>query len=207
MKNISHKVVERSFIYIRALTNLSRQKKEVISSAELASLTGLSDGTVRKDISNFRAVGKPGVGYKVSKLKSVLEDYVLSRDVIHVVLVGVGNLGQAILKYPGFTRERLNIVAGFDTDRAKCGRRINGVRIYPFSSFCEKLKTVSADIAVIAVPEVSAQDVADRVVASGLKALVNFSPKALEVPEGVFVKNIDLTIELLSLYTSAQGIK
>lgn len=207
MKNISHKVVERSFIYIRALTNISRQNKDVISSAELAGVTGLSDNTVRKDISHFRAVGKPGVGYEVSKLRNVLEDNVLHREVINVVLVGVGNLGQAILKYPGFSRERLNVIAGFDTDRSKCDRKINDVMIYPFSDFSEKMKTLSADIAVMAVPAISAQEVADRMVASGFKALVNFSAKALEVPERVFVKNIDLTIEFLSLYANARGIK
>ena len=207
MREISPRVIERSFLYIRILSNLIRQRKEVISSRELAELSGLSDVNVRKDISNFKKVGKPGVGYRVKDLKEVLEEYVLRASVLKVVLFGVGNLGQAILKYPGFRREKLKIVAAFDCDRSRVGRSINDVRVYRPRQATAIIRNKKADVGIVAVPENAGQEVADIMVSSGLKALVNFSTATLEVPEGVFVKNIDFTIEFLALYCRAQGIK
>ncbi|MCK5450287.1 MAG: redox-sensing transcriptional repressor Rex, partial [Candidatus Omnitrophica bacterium] len=179
----------------------------VVSSKDLARLTGLSDVSVRKDISNFRKVGTPGVGYDAAELKRVLEDHVLNVGVIRVVLFGVGNLGQAVLKYPGFRKDRLKIVAGFDKDKKKIGRTFNGVKIFSVREAPMVVKKKRVHLGIVAVSEDGIQEVRDIIVRSGLKAIINFSPMMLEVPEGVFVKNIDFTIEFLSLYCRAYGMK
>jgi len=207
MKKISPRVIERSLIYIRTLDQLLKEKQEFISSKKLAASTGLSDVNVRKDISNFARVGRPRIGYDVKKLKKLLEDFILCSNVINIVLFGVGNLGTAILKYPGFRREKLRIVAAFDKNRKKINKTINEVKVYPVSKAAEIVKKKHAAIGILAVPAVYSQDVADLMVKLGLKGILNFSPVALNVPGKVPVKNIDFSIEFLSLFCLACRVK
>lgn len=200
MKHISRKTVSRALLYIRVLESLIKEKRNLVSSQELARLTGLTDVQIRKDISSFGKLGTPRIGYKTKELRDALEDFVLQQETVHLVLFGVGNLGTAILRYPGFHQGKIKIVAAFDKAPKKVGRKINGIMIYSVESAPEIIKKTHADIGLITVPKEHSQEVADLIVLSGLRGVVNFSPTSLTVPKNVFVRDIDLTIEFLTLF-------
>jgi redox-sensing transcriptional repressor len=200
MKRISRKVITRVLLYIRTLESLAKEKCYLVSSKQLSEITGLSDVQIRKDISNFKKVGKPRIGYRTSELKKTLENYLLEDTVVHVVLFGVGNLGSAILQYPGFNQGKIKLVAAFDVARQKIGKKINGVRVYPVDRAPEIIKKVHGDIGIIAAPKERCQEVADYMVLSGLQKIINFAPCPISVPAKVQVRNIDFTIEFLSLF-------
>ena len=203
MKKFPQKTVTRTLLYVRTLDNLLEQGKKFVSSWELAEITDLTDVQTRKDISNFGRVGRPRLGYEIRKLKSILEEYVLQHTV-HVVLFGVGNLGSAIIRYPGFHNEKIKMVAAFDVDKKKVGKKIRDVKIYSFDEATKVVPKTHAEIGIIAVPAEHSQETADIIVASGLRGIVNFTPTTINVPKDVFVKNIDLSIEFLSLFCDIQ---
>lgn len=198
MKNVSHKTIARSLIYIRTLERLLSMKRDLVSSKELADIIGLTDVQVRKDISNFGKVGKPRVGYKISDLKKTLEDFILKKPV-GLALFGVGNLGAAILKYPGFNETRVSFKVAFDNDPKKIGISFGKTKVYPVKDALKVIQNNEIEIGVIAVSEKNSQGIADIIVKSGIKGILNFSPTTINVPDDVMVNNIDLTIEFLSL--------
>ena len=179
-----------------------KDKRYLVSSGDISRIIGVSDVQIRKDISRFGKVGTPRIGYRTVDLKKILKDFILQRDVVRIVLFGVGNLGTAILKYPAFNKDKIKVVAAFDRLGSKIHKKINSVIVYPVERAPEVIKKVRADIGIIAVPKRSAQGVADIMVLSGLRGIVNFSPSAINVPKNVMVKDIDLTIEFLSLFCS-----
>jgi len=199
-KNVPPKTIDRVLIYIRTLERLVKAERDLISSKELAGITGVSDVQIRKDISNFGKVGTPRIGYKTKDLKNTLEDFLLQQDTVHAALFGVGNLGSAILKYPGFHKDKIRIVAAFDKSRAKVGREIGGVKVHSLKDASQVIKRNQVEIGIMAVPGPFAQDVTDIMVSAGLKGIVNFAPTSLNVPQQVIVRDIDLTIEFLSLF-------
>ncbi|MFH2138719.1 MAG: redox-sensing transcriptional repressor Rex [Candidatus Omnitrophota bacterium] len=203
MKKFPQKTISRSFLYIRTLEKLINSGENYVSSKQLAKITGLTDVQIRQDISNFGKVGKPRVGYKTIELKKILEDFVL-QNIVHIALFGVGNLGVAILKYSGFKQDKVQIVAAFEKDRRKIGKKINDVDIFSVNDAPKIIPKTHTEIGIIAVPEHNAQPVADIIVASGIRGIVNFSPVSISVPSDVYVKNIDLTIEFLSLFCEMQ---
>ncbi len=198
MRRFPRKTITRSLLYIRILEKLIAEGEQFVSSKRISDIAGLSDAQVRKDISNFGRVGRPRVGYRTTDLKKVLEEFI-SKNVVHVVLFGAGNLGTAVLKYPKFQQGKIRIIAAFDKNKRKIGRSINGVPVYDLTRAREIIKRLRADIAVIAVPEKSSQQVASLIVSCGVKGIINFSPASISVPKSVHVRNIDLSIEFLSL--------
>ena len=200
MKKISRRTISRALLYLRTLESLLKKGKSMVSSVELARITSLTDVQIRKDISNFGKVGTPRIGYNTRELKNILEDYVLQKNIIRMVLFGVGNLGTAILKYPGFRKQKLKITAAFDKDKRKTGKTINGIKVYPVEKAPEVIRRNRADIGIIAVPTEYSQEVADLMVLSGMKGIINFAPVSLNVPEDVTARDIDLSIEFLALY-------
>ena len=203
MKKFPQRTISRALVYIRTLAQLLESRKEVVSSSQLALITGLSDVQIRKDISNFGKVGRPRIGYRTAELKQVLENYIL-QNIVHAVLFGVGNLGSALLKYPGFHQDKVKLVAAFDTDKKKIGTEINGVSIYSISEAQKIIASSHVEIGISAVPVEYSQKVADIIIKSGLKGIVNFTPTTVTVPKEIIVKNIDLTIEFLSLFCDIQ---
>jgi len=169
-------------------------------------MTALTDVQIRKDISVFGKAGKPRVGYDTRRLKQLLEDYVI-QNVVHVVLFGVGNLGSAILRYPGFHQDKIKMVAAFDSDPGKAGKSINGISIYPLDQARMLIQKKHVEIGVIAVPKQVSQQIADLLVSCGIEGIVNFSPTNITVPKGTFVKNIDLAVEFLSLFCDMNAKK
>jgi redox-sensing transcriptional repressor len=205
MKKVSPKTIPRALLYVRTLENLiKKEKRDYVSSKVLSQITGFTDVQIRKDISHFKKVGKPRVGYQTKKLKEALEELVL-QNTVYVSLFGVGNLGMAIMKYPEFHSAKIQFVNAFDNDPKKVGKVINGVKIYSIKDAIKVIPRSRAQIGVIATPEEKSQEIADIIASCGVRGIVNFSPTSVNVPEGVSVKNIDLSIEFLALYCDIQA--
>ena len=199
MRPFSNKTITRAFLYIRILDDLIQNKEKYISSQSLSDISGLTDVQIRKDISLFGKVGKPRIGYDTKELRDFLETFVL-KNTVRAVLFGVGHLGQAILKYPGFQTERIKIVAAFDKDKRKIAKKINKVSVYGLKDVFSIIHRSRAEIAIIAVPAPVVQEIADIIVKAGIKGIINFAPASVVVSKDIYVRNIDLTIEFLSLF-------
>ena len=200
MIKVSPKTIPRVLLYLRTLEPLINEGREFVSSGELAEITRMTDVQIRKDISCFgRSVGRPRVGYHTRHLKETLEEFVL-QNTVHVALFGVGNLGSAIAKYPGFQNEKIKLVVAFEKDKKKIGETINGVRIHSLKNVSKVLLKSHAEIGIIAVPQECSQEVADMVSRSSLKGIINFSPVSIKISNRIPVKNIDLSIEFLSFF-------
>ena len=201
MRNqISELTTNRLSLYLRFLTELEEKDVKTVSSKVLAEQFGLNAALIRKDLAHFGDLGVRGVGYVVKDLRRQLHT-ILGLDRNHrVAIMGAGNLGLALADYPGFRREGFRIVALFDTLHNKVGQLSrSGVKIYDIRELRKVARRENITIAVIAVPAASAQQVVKTVVQAGIKAVLNFSPGALRVPDDVKLKSVDLTVSLESL--------
>jgi redox-sensing transcriptional repressor len=206
-EQISELTTNRLSVYLRCLNALDAADVKTISSKELAEQFHLNAAQIRKDLAYFGEFGIRGVGYYVKELRQHLRQILGLDRRVKVAIMGAGNLGLALADYPGFRREGFEIVALFDAERDKIGQRSRtGVRIHDIQDLRGIVRRDRIGIAVIAVPAESAQPVVDAVVAAGIKAILNFSPGALKVPESVKLKSVDLTVSLESLsFFLAQG--
>lgn len=187
-------------MYLRCLNALDAAGVKTISSKALAEQFQLNAAQIRKDLAYFGEFGVRGVGYYVKELKRHLRMILGLDRTVRVAILGAGNLGLALADYPGFRQEGFAIVALFDSERAKVGRRSKGgVRIFETGEFRKLVKREAIDIAVVAVPADSAQGVVNMAVQAGVRAILNFSPGSLKVPPGVKMKNVDLTVSMESL--------
>jgi len=186
-------------IYYRRLLDAIREGVGYISSAELGRSAGVPPAQVRKDFSYLSQKGRPGVGYEVEALASYLEAFLGLVDTKEAVLAGAGNLGRALALYPGFPAYGLQIVALFDDDAGKVGQEVGGRTILPVEEMGDLVRRRGIRIGVITTPAGAAQQVAEDMVEAGVRAIWNFAPESLEVPEEVFVKNEDLAAELAVL--------
>jgi len=201
MRNqISELTTNRLSLYLRFLTELEEKDVKTVSSKVLAEQFGLNAALIRKDLAHFGDFGVRGVGYVVKDLRRQLHTILgLDRNQ-RVAIMGAGNLGLALADYPGFRREGFRIVALFDTLHNKVGQLSRGgVKIYDIRELRKVAHRENITIAVIAVPAASAQQVVKTVVQAGIKAVLNFSPGALRVPDDVKLKSVDLTVSLESL--------
>src|SRR6059058_3500490 len=204
---VSELTTNRLSIYLRCLNELDASSVQTISSQGLAEQFHLNAAQIRKDLAYFGEFGVRGVGYYVGDLKRHLRQILGLDRKLRVAIMGAGNLGLALADYPGFRQEGFEILALFDNLREKVGQKSRGgVPIHDIHDLKKIARRDSISIAVIAVPAPSAQHVLNLVVASGIKAVLNFSPGALEVPEDVKLKSVDLTVSLESLsFFLAQG--
>lgn len=204
---VSELTTGRLSVYLRCLNQLETDGVETISSQALAERFHLNAAQIRKDLAYFGEFGVRGVGYYVKDLKLHLRQILGLDRKLKVAVMGAGNLGMALADYPGFRREGFEIVAMFDSADAKIGvRSRGGVPIYDIKDTRKVLKREKVDIVVLAVPADSAQHVLEQVAGSGVKAVLNFSPGSLRVPEGIKLKSVDLTVSLESLsFFLAQG--
>jgi redox-sensing transcriptional repressor len=197
---VSELTAGRLSVYLRALNALDAAGVKTVSSKALAEQFHLNAAQIRKDLAYFGEFGIRGVGYYVKDLKRQLRAILGLDRTVRVAVIGAGNLGMALADYPGFQQEGFAIVGMFDADRAKVGRRSKGgVPILHIDAFTDYVARERVDIAVIAVPAEAAQSVVDLVVAAGIRAILNFSPGTLQVPPGVKLKNVDLTVSMESL--------
>jgi redox-sensing transcriptional repressor len=207
LDQISELTTNRLSVYLRCLNALDGAGVRTISSQSLAEQFHLNAAQIRKDLAYFGEFGVRGVGYYVRDLKRHLRQILGLDQKLRVAIMGAGNLGLALADYPGFRQEGFEIAALFDNLREKVGQQSRGgVPIHDISDLKKISRRDGIRIAVIAVPAPAAQTVLNLVVASGIKAILNFSPGALEVPRDVKLKSVDLTVSLESLsFFLAQG--
>ena len=199
MKNIPEKTIKRLSLYYRYLYFLSQQGTITISSRSLADLLELKPDQVRKDLSYFGGFGKTGTGYNVRQLKIELS-HILGLDRgKNVALIGMGNLGQALLAYKGFEVFGFSITHIFDAATNKIGKKYRGKICLDIKEFPAVCRKENIEIAILTVPVEVAQEVADMATESKVSALLNFAPVHINVPKGASVNNIDLALELKSL--------
>ena len=199
-EQVSELTTNRLSVYLRCLNELDAAGVRTISSQALAEQFHLNAAQIRKDLAYFGEFGVRGVGYYVRDLRRHLRQILGLDRKLRVAIMGAGNLGLALADYPGFRQEGFEIAALFDTLSEKVGQQSkSGVPILDVKELKKIAKRDGIRIAVVAVPAAAAQNVLNLVVAAGIKAVLNFSPGTLQVPAGVKLKGVDLTVSLESL--------
>lgn len=196
--------IKRLPVYLRVLEDLNKADVSVVSSVEMARRTGFSSEQIRKDLAYFGAFGTRGVGYSTDVLIERLRRILGLNRQVPAVLVGAGNLGRALARYNLERHADVRIVVIFDNDPLKIGTRVRDLDVKPVSDLEREVVRRKVRMGIIAVPAAAAQEMATRLVKSGVRALLNFAPLNLRVDPEIYVQNIDLSIELQSLayYTS-----
>jgi len=184
-------IIGRLPVYLRALQRLADKDIHTTSSQELGEIVGISAAQIRKDISQFGEFGKQGTGYAIPFLIEKLQDILKVDRVWEVVIVGMGDIGHALAHYQGFANRGFHVKMVFDNDPKKIGQKIGEFEVFDTALISEKIKQYKIKLAMITVPASSAQEVADQLVKAGVKAILNYAPISLNVPEGVKVQYID----------------
>ena len=184
-------IIGRLPVYLRALQRLSEKGIQTTSSQELGEIVGISAAQIRKDISQFGEFGKQGTGYSIPFLMERLKDILKVHRVWDVVIVGMGDMGHALARYNGFANRGFRISMVFDSDPQKTGQKVGEFEIYDTSTLAEKIKQNKIKIAMLTVPATAAQEMAEQLVKAGVKAILNYAPTSLNVPENVRVQYID----------------
>jgi redox-sensing transcriptional repressor len=191
--------LERLATYLRYLIDLEKEQIETISSAEVEDQTGVNAAQFRKDLSYFGEFGKPGVGYNVAELESRIAHILKIDQEQRVLLIGAGNLGSALVGYPGLKEHKFHVVAVFDNNYAKIGRYLWDLEIQDVARLLDSNSKLKARIAIVAVPRPAAQQVTDALIEAGVLAILNFAPTVLKVPDNVVVRNVSFLQELAVL--------
>ena len=191
--------VRRLSLYLRQLEGFKKKERRTISSKQLGESLGLTDAQVRKDFAYFGQFGHPGIGYRVDDLVSQLRKILGTDKTWKVLLVGAGNLGRALLAYKGFEQKGFKLVAVFDADQSKVGKKHGPLIIQSINDLASIVEREGIKLAMIAVPADNAQDVADSLVAAGVRGLLNFAPVSITVPSDVALNAVDLAVQLEQL--------
>lgn len=188
--------IARLALYLRSLRVAQMEGLLTLSSADIEARTGISSGQVRKDLSYFGEFGKPGLGYAVTPLVNRLAGIMRLDREQKVMMVGAGNLGTALAGYTGLHDSGFRLVAIYDNNFSKIGRKVWDLEIRDIEQMKELNATMGVEIGIITTPAPSAQEVADKMIASGVLVILNFAPTRINAPKGVVVRNVDLTQEL-----------
>jgi redox-sensing transcriptional repressor len=195
-RGIPDATVARLPIYLRALNALTEHGVATCSSNELAENAGVNPAKLRKDLSYLGSYGTRGVGYDVEYLRYQIASEIGQTQDWDVVIVGVGNLGSALSAYQGFSTRGIRVAALVDADPRRIGTTISGITVSSVDELDAIVRDRQISIGVIATPGEAAQEVADRLVAAGITSILNFAPALVQVPDGVDVRKVDLSIEL-----------
>jgi len=201
-ENIPTPAVRRLSLYLRQLEAFHAHDRRTVSSRQLGEALSLSDAQVRKDLAYFGQFGHPGIGYRVPELIVQVRRILGTDKVSNVLLVGVGNLGRALLSFRGFSKRGFEIVAAFDKDPAKIGMETQGahrVRVRPLSEMAKTAQTRSIRVGILTVPGSAAQATANEMIAAGIRGILNFAPVRLQVDDNVWVSSVDLAVHLEQL--------
>ena len=196
---IPRKTIYRLSVYLRCLQRLKQNEIRTVSSEALAKAARVKSTQLRKDLTYFGQFGTRGLGYDVEQLSQMISDLLGTTSLQPVILVGVGNLGLALLTYKGFEQEGFEIVAAFDMEANRKRDKSLQTPIYPMERVPEIIKKTGARMAIMAVPASAAQEVANDLIAAGVTGILNFAPIVLHVPDEVMVNNVNLAIELENL--------
>ena len=196
---IPRKTVYRLSIYNRCLQRLAANGIKTVSSEALARAAGVKSPQLRKDLTYFGQFGTRGLGYDVEQLSQMIVDLLGTNSLQPVVLVGVGNLGRALLSYRGFLKEGFEVVAAFDIDAGRAASKETSRDVLPMERLEPVVREAGVRMAIICVPPEEAPEVANDLVEAGVTGIMNFAPTVLQVPEEVMVNNVNLAIELENL--------
>lgn len=199
VKRIADSTVRRLSAYLRFLEEFEGRGLATISSDELARRGGTTSAQVRKDLSFFGSFGKRGLGYSVPELAGRLREILGLGRLWKIVIIGAGRIGAALVQYRGFRQRGFQILAAYDSSSDKIGRTLDGIPVRDIRQLERDASREPPDIAVLAVPGENAQAVVNRVVATGIKAILNFAPVQLQVPSDVTVKTVNMAMELEGL--------
>ena len=191
--------LERLSTYIRCLMQLERDGVESISSQDMERFSGVSAAQFRKDLSYFGEFGKRGIGYNVRELRERIAHLLRIDEEQNVLLIGAGNLGSALIAYPGWRSYRFKIAAVFDRDPSKIGTTIRRLPVRDFEDVVEVNRTVGAKIGILAIPAWEAQEVAEKLMEAGVTGLINFAPLKIQAPPHVQVREVCFICELAIL--------
>jgi redox-sensing transcriptional repressor len=195
-RTIPEATVARLAVYLRVLTGLADGGRSTVSSGELASAAGVNPAGLRKDLSHLGPCGVRGVGYEVPTLRNRIAAVLGGERSRACVLVGIGHLGTALADYAGFGTRGFEFVGLFDSAPDRVGQRLGGSTVRGMHELEDVVAATRASIGVIATPADVAQSVCDRLVAAGVRSILNFAPMALAAPDGVDVRHVDLSVEL-----------
>lgn len=195
-KNIPDIVIGRLPIYLRSLQRMAEEGRQVTSSQELGERLGISAAQIRKDLSQFGEFGKQGTGYSIEFLSQKISTILNVEKLWEVALVGAGDIGGALARYNGFQQRGFHIRLIFDNDPRKIGTKLDDFTILDPASMPDEIHHAGIQVAMVAVPAAHAQSVADQLVDSGIKAILNYAPVNLNVPPGVRVQHIDPVVHL-----------
>ena len=198
-KIISQATIDRLPLYFRTLQLVVAEKTSIISSDELGKRLDITPEQIRKDLATFGQFGRKGIGYDVHELKNKISNILGLHNKWRLAIVGVGHLGGALANYVNFASLGFSVVALFDKDKKIIGTEVNGIKVNAVSSMKKIIANRAVDIGVITVPATEAQEVADRLIAAGVKGIWNFAPVKLNVPSEIPLVNEDLSIGLSAL--------
>ncbi|MEN6566574.1 MAG: redox-sensing transcriptional repressor Rex [Veillonellales bacterium] len=196
---ISKATIDRLPLYYRTLRTSQEEGVEIISSEELGRRLGVTPEQIRKDLASFGQFGKKGVGYYVRELIRNIGEILGLHHKWNIAVVGIGHLGGALVNYRNFVSLGFNLAAMFDVSPAKIGQLIHGMEVNSFDDMDRIVRERNIHIGIIAVPETQAQQVAERLVAAGIRGIWNFAPCKIDVPSGIRVENEDLSVGLCSI--------
>ncbi len=196
---LSRASVHRFSLYLRHLQRFAREGAQTVSSGQLGEALGVTDAQVRKDLAYLGNLGQPGIGYPAHELIDALRHRLGIDRNWTVVVVGVGNLARALLRYRGFEQQGFRFVALFDTDASKIGQTVDGLEIFPPDRMRSVVMKTNAELGVVAVPANAAQKVADTLIEAGIRGIMNFAPTVLKVPATVSLVAVDLAVQLEQL--------
>ena len=194
--NIPDIVIGRLPLYLRALTRLKQDGKAITSSQELGQHLGISSAQIRKDLSHFGGFGKQGTGYQIEFLVDKLQHVLQVDQEWPIAVIGAGHLGEAISNYRGFTERGFRVRWVFDQDNSKVGQPAGNLKVLHIGNFERIVRENNVQIAMLAVPAQYAQQVTDMMVAAGIRAILNYAPINIQVPENVHVQYIDPVIHM-----------
>ena len=196
---LSRASVQRFSLYLRHLQRFLREGAPTVSSSQLGEALGITDAQVRKDLAYLGNLGQPGIGYPAQELIAALRQRLGIDRPWSAIVVGVGNLARALLRYRGFEQQGFRFVALFDSDPAKVGQTVDGLEIHALDRMAEVVARHGAELGVVAVPVEAAQNVADALVNAGIRGILNFAPIVLKLPAHVSLVAVDLAVQLEQL--------
>jgi redox-sensing transcriptional repressor len=196
---IPQATAKRLPLYYRFLSNLHSSGKQRVSSAELSEAVKVDSATIRRDFSYFGALGKKGYGYNVNYLLSFFRKTLDQDELTKVALIGVGNLGTALLNYNFSKSNNTKIEVAFDVDQGKVGTQVGDVKIHHMDDLEKVVREENIQVAILTIPSGVAQTIADRLIGAEIKGILNFTPARLTVPPAIRIHHIDLAVELQSL--------
>ncbi len=201
-KNLPHKTIERLSQYRRALFICLDNGKTHIFSHEIAQIQHITPVQVRRDLMLIEYSGTLRKGYNIQDLIDVISDIIDDKDGIKAAIIGMGNLGRAVLKYVRGKRNKLEIVAGFDSNPEKIGKTFEGIKCYSVEDLEDEIKKQNIKLGILSVPGDKAKDTTQHLVNAGIKGILNYSPKPVNVPDGVYLEEYDMitTLEKVAFY-------